>query len=468
MKILVINLCLRPYLEQFVPPVGLGYILTAIDRAGFDYEFLDIDAYRYSDAEVEKIIRNEKFDIAAFGCLVSGYKIVKWLARIIKEKNKNIPIIVGNSVATSISELLLTKTQVDIAVMGEGDATIVELLNAIINNTPLEEIKGICFKQNQKIKSTPPRELIANIDQIPNVNWDLFDISIYLDKSKILVQEPYLFDYNSLRAMPVNSARGCIYACGFCYHVFRGQRYRSRSPKSICREIKELKQKYKINFINFYDELTLWSKKRCEELCDEIISEKLNDIVYAACARSDLLGEEDFRLALKLKKAGFFHIGYSLESADQEILKDMKKKIVVGQFKIQSKILQEVGIFRETSLVIGYPQETPETIQKSFDVCYEANIYPSAGYLVPQPATPIYEYAKKIGKITDEEEYLINVIGDRQDFRINLTQMSQTEIETLVKKNLIRISTKLKLNLSESELIKTGHCRAVDNTATQH
>lgn len=465
MKILAINPCLRPYLDQLVPPVGLGYILTAVNSAGFDCELLDIDAYRYSDEEVKEIINRKKFDIVIFGCLVSGYKIVKWLSNVIKEKDRNIPIIVGNSVATSIPDLLMTKTQVDIGVIGEGDITIIELLNAIIKGTPLDEVKGICFKRDGRIIRTLERELIADIDTIPDIDWDLFDIQIYLDKSKILVPEPYTMDYNSLRAMPVNSARGCIYTCGFCYHVFRGKRYRPRSPRSICAEIKSLKEKYGVNFVHFYDELTLYSKRQCSELCDEIMKEKLNDIVYVACARSDLLGEGDIELAKKLKKAGFHHIGYSLESADEDILKSMNKRITLEGFKAQTEALQKAGIFTETALVIGYPQETLDTIQKSFDVCSDANIYPSAGYLVPQPGTPIYEYAKKAGKVEDEEEYLLKVIGDRQDFRINLTNLKQEEIEGLVKENLKKIAKKLNLKLGESKLIKTGNYKTVGNRA---
>lgn len=463
MKILVINICVRPYIDQLLPPVGLGYILTAIDRAGFEYELLDIDAHRYSNEEVEKIIRNKQFDIAAFGCIVTGYRIVKWLAKVIKEKNKNIPVIAGNSVATSIPGLLLTKTDVDIAVMGEGDITIIELIRAIIDNRPLDEVKGICFKRGGEIIRTPERGLISDIDSVPNVNWDLFDIQIYLEKSKTLIPEPYLMDYDSLVAMPVNSARGCIYNCDFCYHVFRGKKYRPRSARSICKEIKDLKEKYGINFVLFYDELTLYSKKQCGELCDEIMKEKLDNITYEACARGNLFGEGDVELAKKLKKAGFHHISYSLESADEGILRHMNKKVTLEEFKTQSRILQKAGIFTETSLVVGYPEETLESIQKTFNACYEANIYPSTGYLLPQPGTPIYEYAKKAGKIKDEEEYLINVVGDRQDFRINLTQLSQEEITNAVKTNLMAISKKFNLDLNESKLLKTGHYRTTGN-----
>ena len=110
------------------------------------------------------------------------------------------------------------------------------------------------------------------------------------------------------------------------------------------------------------------------------------------------------------------------------------------------------------TLELKYPEETEETIKKTFDCCYENNIYPSVGYLLPQPGTPMYEYAIKTGKIQNEEEYLLKM-GDRQDFTINLTNMKQERIEMLVKNHLKKIARKMNLGLKETHLIKTGHYR---------
>ena len=163
-------------------------------------------------------------------------------------------------------------------------------------------------------------------------------------------------------------------------------------------------------------------------------------------------------MARKLRQAGCVSLGFSLESADKEILKAMNKNITVDDFITQTRVLQKAGINPSTSLVIGYPQETEETLQKTFDVCYDTGVYPSAGYLLPQPKTPIYQYAQKMGKIKDEEEYLFQM-GDRQDFRINLTNMKQERIEELVKGHLKRIADKLGLGLTKEQLIKSGHYR---------
>lgn len=453
----MINICLRPEHPRLLFPIGLGYVASAVKKAGFDLEILDVDAYRYTDEEVEQFIKEKDYDVVAFGCIVTGYKIVKKLAETIK-KHKRVPIVCGNSVASSIPELLLSRTKVDIAVIGEGDITIVELLKAIEEDIPLERVDGIYFKRNGKIISTPPRSVIDDLDEIPPINWDLFNMDIYISKSKYGVSEPYPMEFDQLKAMPINTARGCIYRCTFCYHVFRDNKYRRRSPKSICDEIKILKEKFGINYISFSDELTFFSIRQCEEFVDTMLKENLG-VYWVADCRAGLFKENHIDIARKLKKAGCVGLGYSLESANEDILKAMHKKIKPSQFSTQAKVLRAAGIVTWTSLVIGYPQETEETIKQTFDCCYENDIYPSAGYLLPQPGTPIYDYAIEIGKIRDEEKYILSM-GDRQDFTINLTQMEQSRIEQLVKENLLRISNKLNLGLDETRLIKTGHYRA--------
>ena len=453
MKVLLINISLRPESPQLLFPIGLGCIASAIDRAGFDLEILDIDAHRYTDEEVERFIKEKEYDVVAFGCIVTGYKIVKKLAEVIK-KHKKVPIICGNSVASSIPDLLLSRTRVDIAVIGEGDITIVELLKTIENNESLEKVDGIYFKHDGKIISTPPRSVIADLDTIPPINFDLFDIDIYISKSKTGCSEPYPIDYDLIKAMPVNTARGCLYRCTFCYHVFRNNKYRVRSPQSICEEIKLLKEKYDINYVWFFDELTFYSIKQCENFVDTMLKENL-EVYWTADCRADLFREEDFDLAVKLKKSGCVGLGYSLESANEDILKAMNKKMKPSQFAVQTKVLQRAGIATLTSLVLGYPQETEESIKQTYDCCYDNDIYPSTGYILPQPSTPIYDYAIRTGKIKDEEEYLLS-IGDRQDFSINFTQMEQSRIEQIVKENLLRISEKLNMGLDEKKLIKTG------------
>lgn len=460
MKTLIINISLRPYMNYIMFPIGLSYIASAIERAGFDFELVDLDAHRRTDEELKKLLEEKDFDVVALGCIVTGYHIVKKITKMVREVKKDAKIIVGNSVADSITDIILNKTEADIAVIGEGDITIVELLDALENSKPLEDVKGIAFKKDGEIVSTPRREAIQDINTIPFPNWELFDMEAYITKGLDAISEPYPMPKEELRPFSVNTARGCMFNCTFCYHVFKQDKYRYRSPDNVLAEIKLLNEKYGVNYILFNDELTFFSAKQTEEFVDKILESGLK-FSWVADIRANLFTEDDMELLKKIKESGCAGFGYSLESADEEILKNMHKHIKVEDFVKQAKALDKAGIMSWTSLVLGYPEETPETLKKTFDVCDEVGIYPSSGYLLPQPGTPMYELAKEKGLIKDEEEYLMR-IGDRQDFTINFTKMSDKEFQTEVEKNLKRISDNMGLGLEEGKLIKTSHYKSKD------
>lgn len=466
MNILVINVSLRPESPVKLFPVGLGFITTAMKNAGFEFDLIDIDAHRYSDAEVKRRIRKKKYDVVCMGCIVTGYKIIKALTSVVKEYHPHSKIIVGNSVATSITDLLLTKTSADIAVMSEGDETIVELLQAISEQRPINGIKGICFVENGRVIYTGPRTLIKDISSLPFIDFSIFDVDIYIDNSIYGVNDPLPFPREEARALPVNTARGCIGNCGFCYHVFKEVPYRYRSADSIVTEMKELAEKYKINYVYLWDELTFFSKKQTMELVQKILDNDIH-VYWTAHCRANLFNDyEDIEIIRKMKKAGCLGMQYSLESSDPDILKAMNKNITVEQFSKQTKLFQKAGLATWTSLVFGYPQETPDTIRNTFECCIENRIYPSVGYLLPQPGSAMYDYAVEYGFIKDKENYLMEM-GDRQDLRLNMTEMLDEEFEALCLEGLKRCNEVLKVGLEPEALIKTTFFRVSSDKETK-
>lgn len=463
MNILVINICLRPESPVKLFPVGLGYITTAMKNAGFDFDLLDIDAYRYTDEQVEQFIRGKKYDVICMGCVVTGYRIVKTLAALIKNYHPYSKIIVGNIVATSVFDTLLRRTKVDIAVIGEGEETIVELLQKLLESKPLEEVRGICFMKDGNMVCTPPRPMIKDISSLAFVNYSLFDLEIYIDGTSRRVNDPVPVPRDQIRALQVSIARGCIAKCTFCYHIFQDMPYRRRSPESIIVEIKSLIEKYSINIIMFLDDLALSSKKNTLEFVEKILNEKIRFYWMANCRPNLFDNEEDMLIIEKMKEAGCLGLCSGLESADSNILKQMKRRIPVNQFSKQIRLLQKAGLQTWTTVVFGYPQETPETIKKTFDVCIENNIYPSTGYLLPLPGSQMYDYAVSHGFIKDEESYLLR-LGDRQDLRVNMTQMSDEEFVMHVVKGLQRCNEKLNLGLEKDKLIKTQYYRGTSQS----
>jgi anaerobic magnesium-protoporphyrin IX monomethyl ester cyclase len=457
-NILVINIALRPNSPVKLFPIGLGYICTAMHKAGHDFDLIDIDAHRYSDEEIRRLIGAQKYDVACLGAIVTGYPMIKDLAATIRSLHPHCKIIVGNSVAHS-TEMILNKTSCDIAVLSEADLTIVELLDAIAQNTLLDAVDGICYLTPDGIHCTEPRKYIKDLSTLPEIAFELFDADLYADAAKNIAQDPLPMPREKVRALPVNTARGCIANCTFCYHVFKKKPYRVRPAEKVITEIRGMIERYDLNMVFVSDELTLHNKKRALELADGIIESGLKFIWRATC-RADLFdSDDDVDIILRLKEAGCIGIGYSLENADQAILKAMNKRITLDGFEKQTEIIRKAGLPVSTSLVFGYPQETPSTINSTIDACVRTKCYPSVGYLLPQPGSVMYEYAKEHGFIGDEEQYLLKM-GDRQDLKVNLTEMSDQEFQSIVQEGLERCAKELKVGLSYDSLIKTQHQRS--------
>lgn len=461
MKVLLVNPAIRPESIILYPNVGLAYIADALHRAGVDLDILDIDAHRYPFDEACRRMRSKAYDVVGLGTLVSQYSWVKSFAREVRQAHPRATIVAGNTVGTSISELLLQKTEVDVAVHGEGDVTVVELVEALAAGRDLAEVPGLSYKRDGRVHRTPERPVIEDVNALPYVNYDLWDIDIYVEKSRYTVADYEMLGipFEELVAFPISSARGCPFKCTFCYHAFQNKRYRYRSPENLVGEIRQLKSKYGVNVINFWDELSFFHKDVTEKLVDHLLEADLGVHWYGTC-RSELFRSEDRELARKMKQSGCMGLGYALESGNDAILQAMNKRNTSQDFIKQSHLLQEAGIRTYSSIVLGYPQETEETIAETFSVLKEARVYASVGYLQPMPGTPMYARALEMGVIADEEEYLLKM-GDRQDLRVNLTGLEPAQMETVVEQHLVELNEYLKLGLERENLIKTTVYRSL-------
>ena len=458
LKLLFVNPCLRPGGFTKKLPVGLASVMTYFHENGYKFTLLDTDINEYDDHYVENYIKNNHFDIILAGSIVTHYKWMKWFVNMTKMHQPNSKIVIGNSVAGSIPELFLQKTKCDVVVIGEGEISGYEAVEAIRQGKDLSNVEGITFRDNQgNIIENKPREA-AKINDFPFINWDFFDLERYMRKPNVnLDAGKKKGDVH--RSLPVVTARGCAFKCTFCHYVFWNDPYRNRSPKSILGEVKLLIEKYNVDYIEFWDDLSFASAIQVEKLCDEILASGLK-FKWVASVRVDLFSrarldeKEALRVAKKMKRAGCYAAGFALESGNQEILEMMNKHIEVDAFYTTVKILKEADITCHTSVVFGYPTENKETIAQTFEQCYKAQVYPSIGFLLPLPYTVMYDYAKLNGFITDEDQYLES-ITERQDICVNMTKMSDEEVMSEIKKGAKKLNDMLGLGLDDSTYIKT-------------
>lgn len=449
MKLAIINVSLRPESHRRQLPVGLAFVLTALKRAGIDFDLIDMDIEHMGMAELEDILLRERYDALGLGCIVTGLRMVRDIAALAKRINPQAVVFAGNSVATSIPDLLLRNTSVDIAVMGEGDVTVVELVRALESGSDLGQVAGLAFLRAGQVQRTPARPLIKHLDEVGYPDWTVFDLEKYNQYALVNVNQ---LSQEKTRSFPLSTARGCPYNCTFCYHVFKGQHYRRYSDACIAREIVRLHDDLGAGFMSLWDELSFPTVKSIESFLDAL--ETLGfPVGWEAPCRAGLLRREHLSLVRRMKTLGCDSISFSLENAEPEILAAMNKRISVDDFVEQAMVFQEGGVIPLTSVIFGFPQETEASIVKTIEVCERCNIFPSVGFLLPLPGTPIYDWAVEKGLISDELEYLLR-IGDRQDFHINLTQLSDEKLVGLVSDGLRGLAERQGLHLDS--VFKTG------------
>ena len=470
LKLLFVKPCLRPGGFTKLLPVGMASVMTYFESKGYDFTLLDIDIDEFSDEYVENYIKNNHFDVILTGTIVTHYKWIKWFVNMTKRHQPNSCVVVGNSVAGSIPDLFLNKTKADIVVTGEGEISAYESVEAVRLGKDLKTVEGISFRNNDGTITTTEHRKVGEKNAFPFINWDHFDVERYITQPETFPDKEA--NPEDMRALPVITARGCAFRCSFCHFVFWDDPYRNRKPDAVIEEIRQLQKKYNIKYINFWDDLSFASAIQMEKFCDKIINSGLK-FKWIASVRVDLFsrgkakGEDALRVAKKMKQAGCYSVGFALESGNEEILKMMNKEIDPEEFYDTAHVLREAGVICQTTVLFGYPQETKETIQETFDQCLKAGLYPSIGFLMPLPYTAMYDYAKANGFITDEDRYLES-ITERQDININMTKMSNEEIMSAIKEGAAKLNEMLDLGLNEDTYIRTkGYKNRLDNLEKQ-
>lgn len=409
-------------------PFGIAYIASYLEKFGYDVEILDIYARQLTKERVVGELKKKPFDLVGISALVTQYRYVKELANTIKEI-KNVPVVLGNGLATSCHRLVLEKVpSVDICVRGEGEITLKEIIE---NNDHLHDVLGISFRdKDSKVIVNPDRLPHKNIDEFPWPAYELFDMSLYLRtriyETGILNMREKLLDK---KILPAVTSRGCPYNCYFCGKIIPVARL--RTVEDIISEVKYLKDTYGIDGVHFIDELFVISQKRAKELSRAL---KPLNLIWDCQARANTIDYETLRI---MKDSGCVAVGVGIESGSQKILDNMNKRITVHQAEEAMRAVKRVGLPVKVQLIFGYPGEDYETLEQT------ASLFKRVGHpgramsaIVPIPGTSLWEYAKKQRLVEDNEEFLDKVREgfDKNTCVINFTNFDTQALDDLRKK----------------------------------
>lgn len=408
-------------------PIGLGYIASSLKHHGHQVDCLNLNHHHGPLDEVMGR-RLSRGDIGAVlsGGLSAHYSKIKDLFDTVQRLSPGLVKIGGGGIVSSEPELMLRAFGLDFGVIGEGEATIGELADALEQGRSLNTVNGIAYADNNgQVIVTPPRPVSKNLEQIPWPDYEGLEIEAYLD-DQTPADQFFYYPFDDPRVLPIINSRSCPFRCTFCYHPL-GNQYRERPLDDFFAEVEFLVTKYRVNGLCILDELFANRRERVQEFCRHI---KKFNLKWLVNLRVDGVDRE---LLQMMKAAGCYYVCYGVESASDTVLKSMKKKITRAQIDQALRDTAQTGLGIQANLIFGDPAETRETVQESLNWYtkhpeYQVNLAMISLY----PGTELYRRAVERGLIKDRLEFiacgcpLTNVSQLTPDEYRELTQLVQT------------------------------------------
>lgn len=357
-------------------PIGPLRIISILEEHGFSVDFKDYQLYdptHHPDPDEFYTFMKPFEDIVGISVICNALPTVLGAVKRLKEEHPDKTVILGGPAPTDVGAKILEEYPVDIIVMGEGEYTIVELMEALQKGTSLDQVNGIIYRENGHIKTTPRRERIHDLDSLPLPAYHHIDF----------------VDYRKLAC--IMTARGCPYKCGFCSAHSIWQRHMEyRSIENIVEEVLLVEDKSMM--LGFLDDTFVAQKKRSMDLIDAIRAEGV-DLPYTCNGKITIMDDE---LLTKLSETGCFQLFYGVESGSNRILKLLDKGHTIEQARdvIRKTVTYEFERVR-TSYIWGYPfassEEFYDTLMSMGEDIRLKKAVTQMSLLSPLPSSPIFK-----------------------------------------------------------------------------
>ncbi|WP_159442879.1 B12-binding domain-containing radical SAM protein [Selenihalanaerobacter shriftii] len=384
-----------PSESQFI--IGIAYVSSYLKKEGYNIFTINLNFCNDTRKALNDKIIECGIDVIMVGGLSGQYHMVKEILNIVDDIDKKVIKVVGGGLVTSQPKIAMRALQTaDIGVIGEGEITSAFLCDALNNNLDLSIVDGIIYKKDGGYILNNERGDIVDLDSLPFPDYEGFDFAKHIN-TDVKIENDFT---SQLRNVYIIGSRSCPYNCTFCFHS-SGERYRTRSLDNIFEEIDYLYNNYKIKCIAIQDELFSAQKERLLEFCKRI---KKYNLHWFSQFRVDLVDDEVLDV---MKDSGCTLLGVGIESADNRILKSMKKNITVEQIENALKKMHRKNISFAGNLIFGDKEETKETAEATLNWWKEHSHYNiTMALIVPFPGTALYQYAIDKGIIKDPVKYL--------------------------------------------------------------
>lgn len=380
---------------QFIP-IGMGYVLSCLERAGIEVDFLDMHRPALPvDHYMDQVAAGEYLAVGTGG-FVYGINWFREILAQLRSLSPETPLILGGNITKNAPmELLLNKLPLDFAVVGEAESSFPDLLRALAAGGGHESLAGVAFKDADGtiVKNAYQRVELDKEDFLPA--YEAMDLQYYIDIYRHHVT-PGLG-----RMMPVLTGRGCKGGCSFCSPTVG--RFMPRRIEPILEEIEHWHRRYDWEWISFATEIFFQSDEDIVEFCREYQKMGLRK-PWGCCYRMD----QSLDLLPLMKEAGCVVITAGLESGSENILPKLKRGCTVDQFERTLEAAREIGLVVDSPFMMTNEDETEEDLKKTIDFVIDHKMDANFGLVATYPGVPIYVRARRKGMIEDEWDYMTN------------------------------------------------------------
>ena len=403
------------------PSLSLAYVGGIIESAGVQLQFIDANALQLSIPETIQRIKEFQPDLVGYTITTYlFYQTLSWV-RAIREAT-GIPSLLGGVHMGIYPHETFTHQEIDLAVVGEAEETLPELIDTINKNGDISTVAGIIWRDGEQVKINPPRGLFMDVDNGP------LPARNHLPNDKY-----YSFISQFKNFTPIITSRGCPFRCIFCEQG--GMTFRARSPKNVVDEIEECYHVYKVRELDVFDSSFTVNKKRVIGICEELIKRRLHGLYWAIRSRVDLVDKDVLEA---LRAAGCKRIYYGVESGNPEILQTLRKKVDLHEVKQTMALTRKAGIDTFGYFMVGSPGETVETVQQSIDFALELKLdYAQFSKVTPMPSTELYAMLMEDDKRDYWREYILDPNKEIYLPRPR-TNLTEEDIQNLTRKAYLK------------------------------
>ena len=375
------------------PSLGILLLAAVARQKGWSVSVLEAAALNLGPGEALARIEAERPEVLGISTTTLSVFHAHELAEAAKKALPGLRTLIGGPHVSAVPlETMERFTAFDLAVVGEGEQTLSELLDAFAEGGSLEGVRGIVRREGGAPRVNPPRPFLKDLDRLPPPAWDLLE-------GFPRRYAPAPFKTRRLPAASLVTSRGCPNKCIFCDRSVFGARCHGHSAAYVTEMMEDLHRRHGVREFAFEDDTFVTFGRRLREICEGLIASKAG-FSWTCLGRVDHVSPENLAL---MKRAGCWQVSFGIESGSQAILDAIGKRVTLEQIRDAVRMTRKAGILAKGFFIVGHPGETRETLEATVRFALELPLNDlSVTMLTPFPGTELYDRAAEFGAFDDD------------------------------------------------------------------